>query len=162
MSGDSALLFICIDNGRAINTFTPDVAKNNDVYMQGQHYGVPGIKVDGSNLEDTLKTGRAITDYVRSSGPAILQVHTYRFQGHSPADPEHERGRKAEKTWARAEADRLREEQAAAEWRKGAGARRATAAEEGCTRANKAGSVLWAVGAGTSRGACSAGGARGY
>ena len=22
------------------------------------------------------------------------QVHTYRFQGHSPADPEHERGRK--------------------------------------------------------------------
>ena len=30
--------------GRAINTFTPDVAQNNDVYLQGQHYGVPGIK----------------------------------------------------------------------------------------------------------------------
>jgi pyruvate/2-oxoglutarate/acetoin dehydrogenase E1 component len=34
-----------------------------------------------------------------------LQVHTYRFNGHSPADPEHERGRKEEKTWARAEQD---------------------------------------------------------
>ncbi|CAM9639374.1 unnamed protein product, partial [Choristocarpus tenellus] len=34
-----------------------------------------------------------------------LKVHTYRFQGHSPADPEHERGRKEEKKWARAEQD---------------------------------------------------------
>mmetsp|Transcript_19290 Transcript_19290/g.54843 ORF Transcript_19290/g.54843 Transcript_19290/m.54843 type:complete len:795 (+) Transcript_19290:35-2419(+) len=102
------LLFIVIDNGRAINTFTPDVAANNDVYMQGQHYGVPGIKVDGGNLEETLKTGRAVVDYVRQKGPAILQVHTYRFQGHSPADPEHERGRKDEKKWARAEADPIK------------------------------------------------------
>jgi TPP-dependent pyruvate/acetoin dehydrogenase alpha subunit len=32
-------------------------------------------------------------------------VHTYRFNGHSPADPEHERGRKEEKRWARADQD---------------------------------------------------------
>jgi len=102
------MLFLVIDNGRAINTFTPDVAANMDIFAQGEHYGVPGIKVDGGNLEDTLRTGRAVIDYVRTSGPAILQVHTYRFQGHSPADPEHERGRKAEKTWARAEADPIK------------------------------------------------------
>ena len=35
-------------------------------------------------------------------------MHTYRFQGHSPADPEHERGRKDEKKWARAEADPIK------------------------------------------------------
>merc|ERR1719284_1301839 len=63
---DLPLLFLVIDNGRAINTFTPDVATNNDVY---------------------------------------LQVHTYRFNGHSPADPEHERGRKDEKQWARKNVD---------------------------------------------------------
>merc|ERR1719326_2841888 len=102
------LLFICIDNGRAINTFTQDVAQNSNVYLQGQHYGVPGMVVDGMNLEDTLKTGRAVVDYVRTKGPAMLQVHTYRFQGHSPADPEHERGRKKEKMWARAEGDPLK------------------------------------------------------
>jgi TPP-dependent pyruvate/acetoin dehydrogenase alpha subunit len=39
------LLFIVIDNGRAINTFTPDVAANSEVWRQGEHYGVPGIKV---------------------------------------------------------------------------------------------------------------------
>lgn len=30
------ILFLVIDNGRAINTFTPDVATNSDVYLQGQ------------------------------------------------------------------------------------------------------------------------------
>ena len=102
------ILFLVIDNGRAINTFTPDVAQNNDVFLQGLHYGVPGLLVDGQNMVDTMRAGRAVTDYVRKSGPAIMQVHTYRFNGHSPADPEHERGRKEEKKWARAEADPIK------------------------------------------------------
>ena len=37
---------------------------------------MPGIKVDGSDLVDVLKTGRAVSDYVRGTGPAILQIHT--------------------------------------------------------------------------------------
>jgi pyruvate/2-oxoglutarate/acetoin dehydrogenase E1 component/TPP-dependent pyruvate/acetoin dehydrogenase alpha subunit len=102
------ILFLVIDNGRAINTFTQDVAQNSDVYMQGKHYGVPGLKVDGQNMVDTMRAGRAVVDHVRKNGPAILQVHTYRFNGHSPADPEHERGRKEEKKWARAEADPIK------------------------------------------------------
>mmetsp|Transcript_36225 Transcript_36225/g.59283 ORF Transcript_36225/g.59283 Transcript_36225/m.59283 type:complete len:751 (+) Transcript_36225:199-2451(+) len=102
------VLFLQIDNGRAINTFTQDVAKNSDVFEQGAHYGVPGLKVDGCNALDTVRAGKAVVDYVRKKGPAILQVHTYRFQGHSPADPEHERGRKDEKVWARAEADPIK------------------------------------------------------
>jgi len=102
------ILFLVIDNGRAINTFTPDVAQNSNVYDQGKHYGVPGLVVDGQNMLDTLRAGRAVTDYVRRQGPAIMQVHTYRFTGHSPADPEHERGRKQEKAWARAEADPIK------------------------------------------------------
>ena len=103
------LLILTIDNGRAINTFTPDIAKNNDVYMQGQHYGVPGLLVDGLDAVDVAKGGKAAIDYIRSGkGPVMLQVHTYRFNGHSPADPEHERGRKEEKVWARAEQDPIK------------------------------------------------------
>jgi len=99
------ILFLVIDNGRAINTFTPDVAQNSDVYLQGLHYNVPGIKIDGQNMIETMQTGRAVVDYVRNNGPAVLQIHTFRFNGHSPADPEHERGRKDEKKWARATLD---------------------------------------------------------
>jgi len=49
------ILFVVIDNGRAINTFTGDVAKNQDVFLQGQHYGVPGVKIDGQDLVGTLQ-----------------------------------------------------------------------------------------------------------
>lgn len=104
------LLVIVIDNGRAINTFTQDVAKNSNVFEQGKHYGVPGLLVDGNNAVDVAKGGKAVIDYIRSGkGPAILQVHTYRFNGHSPADPEHERGRKEEKAWARQSQDPLKQ-----------------------------------------------------
>merc|ERR1719316_2378161 len=58
------ILFLVIDNGRAINTFTPDVAQNSNVFAMGKHYSVPGCVVDGQNLEDTLRAGRAVTDYV--------------------------------------------------------------------------------------------------
>merc|ERR1719182_384091 len=37
------ILFLVIDNGRAINTFTKDVAQNQSVFEQGKHYGVPGM-----------------------------------------------------------------------------------------------------------------------
>ena len=101
------LLVIVIDNGRAINTFTGDIARNGKVYEAGQHYGVPGLHVDGHDAADVAKGGKAVIDYIRSGkGPAILQVHTYRFNGLSPADPEHERGRKDEKAWARGAQDR--------------------------------------------------------
>merc|ERR1712071_668056 len=91
-----------------MGTYTKDVAQNSDVYKQGLHYGVPGLLVDGLNAGDVAKGGKAVIDYVRTKGPAILQVHTYRFNGHSPADPEHERGRKDEKMWARAEQDPIK------------------------------------------------------
>jgi len=103
------LLVLVIDNGRAINTYTDDIAQNMDIYKQGQHYGVPGLIVDGYSAADVAKGGKAVIDHIRAGkGPAILQVHTYRFMGHSPADPEHERGRKEEKRWARAEQDPIK------------------------------------------------------
>jgi len=42
--------------------------------IQGKHYGVPGLLVDGQDMGQTLKGGRAVVDYVRQNGPAILQV----------------------------------------------------------------------------------------
>jgi len=39
------ILFLVIDNGRAINTFSPDVAANNEISAFGAHYNVPGTSV---------------------------------------------------------------------------------------------------------------------
>ena len=68
----------------------------------------PRFPPSSQNAKDVIKGGRAAVNYVRNTGPAILQVHTYRFNGHSPADPEHERGRKDEKKWARKEQDPIK------------------------------------------------------
>ena len=107
--GKLPLLIIVIDNGRAINTFTPDVAANSDVYKLGKHYGVPGVLVDGTDAIAVARAGEAMIKHIREGGgPAILQVHTYRFNGHSPADPEHEVGRKEEKKWARQDQDPIK------------------------------------------------------
>lgn len=43
-------------------------------FRQGKHYGVPGVNVDGQDMLQMLAAGRAVTEYVRSNGPAILQV----------------------------------------------------------------------------------------
>ncbi|KAL7552710.1 hypothetical protein ACHAWF_015944 [Thalassiosira exigua] len=103
------LLVIIIDNGRAINTFTKDVATNTLMCTLGEHYGVPGVLVDGLDAVNVAKAGRAVTDYIRDGhGTAVMQIHTYRLMGHSPADPEHERGRKEEKKWAKANYDPIK------------------------------------------------------
>jgi hypothetical protein len=41
------ILFLVIDNGRAINTFTKDVAQNQEVFNQGKHYG-GAVQVESS------------------------------------------------------------------------------------------------------------------
>jgi hypothetical protein len=62
------------------------------------------LKTDGS----AFTIGCSFLLFWGGGGRVVdLQVHTFRFSGHSPADPEHERGRKDEKKWARAEADPL-------------------------------------------------------
>jgi hypothetical protein len=45
---------VVIDNGRAINTFTPDVAQNLDVFNQGLHYGIPGRGLHSSTFQLSL------------------------------------------------------------------------------------------------------------
>ena len=76
------LLIVVIDNGRAINTFTKDVSSNTMKYTLGEHYHVPGLLIDGLNAANVAKAGRAVTDYIRNgNGPAVMQIHTYRFMG---------------------------------------------------------------------------------
>jgi pyruvate dehydrogenase E1 component alpha subunit len=76
------LLIIAIDNGRAINTFTKDVAANTMSYKLGNHYQVPGVLLDGLDAVNVVKAGMVVTDFIRKGrGSALIQIHTYRFMG---------------------------------------------------------------------------------
>ena len=76
------LLIIVVDNGRAINTFTKDVAANTMTYKLADHYQVPGVLLDGLDAVNVAKAGRVVTDHIRRGhGAALIQIHTYRFMG---------------------------------------------------------------------------------
>ena len=54
----------------------------------GQAYGMPGIFVDGNDIEEMAKVTREAANRARSGeGPTFLEAKTYRFRGHSMSDP---------------------------------------------------------------------------
>ena len=65
-------------------------------------YGLPGHDVDG---QDVLSVRTAATQAVerarRGEGPTLLGLETYRFLGHSRADPSSYRDRNEEEEWRR-------------------------------------------------------------
>ena len=51
-------------------------------------YGIPSTIVDGMDVIAVKETTKEVVDKVRSgNGPALIEATTFRFQGHSMADP---------------------------------------------------------------------------
>lgn len=67
------------------------------IYKKGEAFGMPGVHVDGM---DVLKVREVAMEAVararRGEGPTLIEAETYRYRGHSLADPDELR-EKAEK-----------------------------------------------------------------
>jgi pyruvate dehydrogenase E1 component alpha subunit len=67
------------------------------IYKKGPAFGMPGISVDGMDLMAVREVAReAVARARRGDGPTLIEAETYRFRGHSLADPDELRD-KAEK-----------------------------------------------------------------
>jgi pyruvate dehydrogenase E1 component alpha subunit len=54
----------------------------------GPAYGMPGISVDGNDVEEMARVTREAAHRARSGeGPTFIEARTYRFRGHSMSDP---------------------------------------------------------------------------
>jgi pyruvate dehydrogenase E1 component alpha subunit len=54
----------------------------------GPPYGMPGVLVDGNDVEEMARVTREAADRARAGeGPTFLEAKTYRFRGHSMSDP---------------------------------------------------------------------------
>jgi TPP-dependent pyruvate/acetoin dehydrogenase alpha subunit len=63
-------------------------------------HGVQGETVDGMDVLAVEAAVRRASDAVRTgAGPQFLELHTYRFRGHSMADPELYRTKEEVKEW---------------------------------------------------------------
>jgi pyruvate dehydrogenase E1 component alpha subunit len=89
------ILFLCENNGFGMGTRSERAAAVPDVARRAAAYGMPAWQVDGMDVHDVVAGMRSAVAFVRSGeGPAILEAHTYRFRGHSMADPELYRDKK--------------------------------------------------------------------
>lgn len=60
----------------------------DDLALRAGAYAMPGRIVDGQDVEAVYEaTGEAIDRARRGDGPTLLEMKTYRYRGHSRADP---------------------------------------------------------------------------
>jgi TPP-dependent pyruvate/acetoin dehydrogenase alpha subunit len=60
----------------------------SDLARRADPYGMPGVIVDGQDVEDVAsKVGEAVDRARRGDGPSLIEMKTYRYKGHSRSDP---------------------------------------------------------------------------
>jgi pyruvate dehydrogenase E1 component alpha subunit len=68
--------------------------------VRGEGYGVPGLRCDGMDVVDTYEVMSEAIEKVRSERkPILVEAVTYRFAGHSAADPEEYRDKEQVEEW---------------------------------------------------------------
>src|SRR5687768_5925659 len=84
-----------------------------DLHRRGEGFGVPGMRCDGMDVVDTHKVMQdAIRRAREERQPILVEAVTYRFRGHSMADPEEYRTKEQVAEWRKRDpianfADRL-------------------------------------------------------
>jgi len=94
------VLFVCENNQYALSTPTRDSIGGGSIAGRAQAYGMPGLRVDGQDLDAVFTAAAgAVARARRGDGPSLLEIHTYRYQGHNTGDPMRYRTREEVETW---------------------------------------------------------------
>jgi pyruvate dehydrogenase E1 component alpha subunit len=95
------ILFVVENNRWAIGMDHNRATSDPEIWRKAAGFGIPGEEVDGMDvLAVRAAAQRAIERARAGEGPTLLECLTYRFRGHSLADPDELRS-EAEKTfWA--------------------------------------------------------------
>jgi pyruvate dehydrogenase E1 component alpha subunit len=110
------VVFMVTNNQFGMGTALERHSAVTDLQRKGESFGVPGTRCDGMDVADTY---RVICDALKRAReerqPLLVEAVTYRFRGHSMADPEDYRTREQVAEWRRRDpltvfGDRLIEE----------------------------------------------------
>jgi len=77
------LIFVCENNFYAVNTPSANVIAIDEIYKRAAAYQMPGMAVDGNDVEAVHKAAEELVARAREGkGPSFLECRTYRWHGH--------------------------------------------------------------------------------
>ncbi|MBJ7347518.1 MAG: pyruvate dehydrogenase (acetyl-transferring) E1 component subunit alpha [Thermoleophilaceae bacterium] len=94
------VVFIIVNNQFGMGTSLARHSAVTDLYLKGEGFGVPGTRCDGMDVLDVQSCVATALEHVRTERrPVLIEAITYRFRGHSIADPEDYRTREEVDRW---------------------------------------------------------------
>ena len=82
------VVYVIENNQYGMGTSVSRASARTDLFHRGIPYGIPGEQVDGMDVVAVHQAGLRAAEHARSGqGPVILEMLTYRYRGHSMADP---------------------------------------------------------------------------
>jgi len=96
------VVFMVTNNQFGMGTALGRHSAVTDLQRKGEGLGVPGMRCDGMDVIDTHDVLCEAVRRVREERrPVLVEAITYRFRGHSMADPEKYRSRDEVESWRR-------------------------------------------------------------
>ena len=96
------LVVIAENNGWAYSTPVRKQTAAKCLADRAAAYGIPGVTVDGNDVEAVHETARAAVERARSGeGPTLVEARTYRMKGHAEHDGQSYVPREELEEWAR-------------------------------------------------------------
>jgi pyruvate dehydrogenase E1 component alpha subunit len=94
------VLFMVTNNQFGMGTSLRRHSAVTDLQRKGESLGVPGVRCDGMDVLDTYRVVSEALERVREERrPLLVEAVTYRFRGHSMADPEQYRSKEEVAHW---------------------------------------------------------------
>jgi pyruvate dehydrogenase E1 component alpha subunit len=96
------VVFMVTNNQFGMGTALGRHSAVTDLQRKGESLGVPGMRCDGMDVLDTHAVVAEAVERVREERrPLLIEAVTYRFRGHSMADPEQYRTKDEVESWRR-------------------------------------------------------------
>jgi pyruvate dehydrogenase E1 component alpha subunit len=94
------VVFMITNNQFGMGTALERHSAITDLLRKGEGFGVPGMRCDGMDVMDTYNvTSEALRIAREERRPMLVEAVTYRFRGHSMADPEEYRTKEQVDEW---------------------------------------------------------------
>jgi pyruvate dehydrogenase E1 component alpha subunit len=94
------ILFVVENNKWAIGMAHERATSQPEIYRKASVFDMPGIEVDGMDVMAVHSVAQqAIARARAGEGPTLIECLTYRFRGHSLADPDELRSKDEKEAW---------------------------------------------------------------